>query len=280
MPRPNRPRDPFWRAAAALLEPPPSWRLEQVRFELRRTFEADGGRWIASSLLACVERPARGGGPPALVANAHVHLWPPRGAAPVLGPDGPGWLRREAERFAACGWGVSWDRESGRFAWVARPLEGGLGSLVEERDFLERAFDGVPGESSTARISGGGASVGAALDLFRGGDWIPSALSLARRGVPSAAGTLELAILLIGPAPERRAPARPLRAEASVLLWPAAAGSGRDRALAERLRALGLRRRRASEGAACVRFDGRGSANGRALGALVARLDRAAGVVE
>lgn len=214
----------FWRIARAIVGAPGPWRVEQVRFELRRSLQVGGRRWVCSSLLGCVERPPRDGRSGALVANAHVHVWPPRGAArrrPELAPL----LQAERERFAARGWGVSWEPGSGRFGWAVRPLAGDLGPLLVERDFLRGAF--TSGEAfspgATPLLP---ASMAGALEAFRGGAWGPSALVLARRGLPAPepGGTIDLELRLLGPPPERRASSRPLRLEAALtLLLPEAA---------------------------------------------------------
>jgi hypothetical protein len=243
----------FFEIAAALLGSPGGWRVEQLRFELRRRWVVDGRRWIASSLLACVERPARDGGAPALAANAHVHLWPPRLPPDALrGVAEPPWLRAERARFVARGWGVSWDPANGRFGWLARPLPGDLSPLLAERDFLEGAF-GFPAAASPpgARRA---ASMAAALEAFRDRGWGPSALLLARRALPAAelAGTIDLELRIVGPPAERRASSRPLRAECSLTLWlprearrggPARAASPALRVLVASARRAGYRAR-------------------------------------
>jgi hypothetical protein len=215
----------FWRIAGALVAAPGPWRVELLRFELRRAHDVERRRWVCSSLLGCVERPARGGGPAAFVANAHVHVWPPRASpASPRSSAGEPWLRAELERFTARGWGVSWDPSSGRFGWVARPLTGDLGPLLAERDFLDGAFGDAAERGQTGPA--GRPSMAGALEAFRDGDWIPSALVLARRGLPATEGgaTIDLEIRLLGPPAERRRSDRPLRAEASLtLLLPEAA---------------------------------------------------------
>jgi hypothetical protein len=233
-------------------------RLTQVRFELRRAFVAEGGRWVASSLLACVERPARAGGPPSLLLNAHVHLWPPsaRSGAPRPVAEAP-WLRAEIERFEARGWRVSWDPGSGRFGWIARPLDGGLEPLTAERAFLEACFGGTVGgmAGDARRVAGadaGGAPMLEALRILDARGWRFSAMEAGRRAVapPEVGGTLALAIRVEGPPAERRDSSRPPRMVTTITLWPAASSpTGRParrphpwvRHLVAEARAAGLR---------------------------------------
>jgi hypothetical protein len=282
-PRPSAAAATFGRAAAWLAGGEGGWRVDQLRVERRTPLRVAGGRWLASSLLACVERPSRGGGPAPLLATAHVHLWGPRAARALPGP-----LREAAAAFAARGYGVAWDPANGRFGWVARPLLSGLEPLGEECAFLEAAFT-AGGPGVPASTPHGPPAMAAAIPVLRADGWLPSALGAGRVGVaaPVAGGRLDLSLLLVGATGERRASDGAIRATLGATLWlPEEARERlgalrRDRALralSAALRVAGYRARWhvAQAGPPFVRFERRVPAVLAALRPALRRLEATA----
>lgn len=136
----------FWSVADAFREAPEGLRLDGLRFELRRSFEIDGTRWIMSARLAC------GWPDPSYTAKRqiwsvpYIHLW----ASPGSRRDEPrltrqGTYARLAKVFAERGYTVGWDRPfDDKLAWATtRGGRDGLRPLREERAWLEQVLTGL-----------------------------------------------------------------------------------------------------------------------------------------
>ncbi len=196
----------FWGVADAFRRDPQGWELSHARFELRRSIEIAGMRWVMSARVGSSIGPLESGAGPRgrLLSLPYVHLWGPRiTRAERRRLARRGAYDRVAGVFTEHGYTVGWGEELGRKLLWAHPWPHapGVGPLSDQRRWLEQVFvaDGRRRPHRAAGLSN--ESLWSVLDSFRddrAGPWLPvvfefnTTRSLALRG--SAVGAPRLVV--------------------------------------------------------------------------------------
>jgi len=176
----------FWSVADAFRREPQGWELSHARFELRRSIEFLGMRWVMSARLgSSIGPPESGTGTRGrLLSLPYVHLWsPPMTRAAVTKAARAGTFNQLTDVFRDHGYAVGWfDVEDRKLAWANPwPHAPGVAPLSTERDWLEHVFqDGRWKRPSRGATRVSGESLWSVLESFRGergGAWMPADLA-------------------------------------------------------------------------------------------------------
>lgn len=216
----------FWRIAEAFRRAPSGWDLTYLRFELRRSFEIEGARWMMSARL--------GSGTPKgqtrLTSAPYVHLWAPPGSrADERRLARHGVYDRLAAIFREAGFTFGWDRPfEEKLAWAWRRNAGvGFPGFHREREWLEQVFAPPRHFAQRARTAPRSPeSLWDILDWYRrhrAGPWTPvvaeyrKTCSLVLDG--RRVGTPTLNVKVTRWDQDRRTARREIRAEAGVAFF-------------------------------------------------------------